>query len=380
MRSPGGALLPVLSDVRFDVAAGEAVGLVGESGSGKTITALALVGLLPAAMHVTGGAAHFQDRDLLALRGEDLRAVRGAGIGFVFQEPASALSPVFTIGDQVAEALVVHGRASWPEARRQAIALLDAARIPDAARRAREYPHQLSGGLRQRAMIAIALACDPPLLVADEPTTALDPTVQAEVLDLLDELREQRGLGLLLVTHDLGIVASRTHRVAVMYAGRIVEQAPVAAIFAKPCHPYTRALLAAAPGFAGLKPCPTGADDRESERAAPDVGQGFSLAAPDVGQGFSLAAPDVGQGFGLAAPDVGQGFSPAPGSTRRLPAIEGTVPPLAAMPPGCAFEPRCSARTDACRLAPPPPVRVADGHEVACVLARLEGGDIVATP
>jgi peptide/nickel transport system ATP-binding protein len=143
-----------------------------------------------------------------------------------------------------------------------------------------------------------------------------------------------------------------------MYAGRIVEQAPVAAIFAKPCHPYTRALLAAAPGFAGLKPCPTGADDRESERAAPDVGQGFSLAAPDVGQGFS----------------------PAPGSTRRLPAIEGTVPPLAAMPPGCAFEPRCSARTDACRLAPPPPVRVADGHEVACVLARLEGGDIVATP
>jgi oligopeptide/dipeptide ABC transporter ATP-binding protein len=288
--------------------AGEAVGLVGESGSGKTLTALALVGLLPPAMQLTGGTALFRGRDLLRLGGEEMRAVRGAGIGFVFQEPASALSPVFTIGDQVAEALVVHGRASWPEARRRAVALLDAVRIPDAARRARDYPHHLSGGLRQRAMLAVALACDPSLLVADEPTTALDPTVQAEVLDLLDTLRDTRRLGVLLVSHDLAVVASRTHRVAVMYAGRIVEQAPVGELFASPRHPYTRALLAAAPGSAPLK--------------------------------------------------------------RRLPTIDGTVPPLTEMPPGCAFEPRCAARVDACRLAPPAIVRVGIDHDVACVLAR----------
>jgi oligopeptide/dipeptide ABC transporter ATP-binding protein len=329
MRRGGGPPLPVLTHVRFDVAAGESVGLVGESGSGKTVTALALVGLLPPAMHVTGGTALFQGRDLLTLRGEEQRAVRGAGIGFVFQEPASALSPVFTIGDQVAEALVVHGRAAWPEARRRAVALLEDVRIPDAARRAHDYPQHLSGGLRQRAMLAVALACDPPLLVADEPTTALDPTVQAEVLDLLDELRETRRLGVLLVTHDLGIVASRTHRVAVMYAGRIVEQAPVAGIFRSARHPYTKALLAAAPGSG------------------------------------------VAQGVGPADPE-----RQAP--TRRLPALEGTVPPLAAMPPGCAFEPRCAARVDACRLAPPEIVRVGSDHDVACLLARGEAG--VAAP
>lgn len=324
LRTADGRDLPVLAQIGFDVAAGESVGLVGESGSGKTVTALALVGLLPGAMRVTGGRALFQGRDLLTLRGEDLRAVRGGGIGFVFQEPASALSPVFTIGDQVAEALVVHGRTGWPDARRRAVSLLEAVRMPDAARRAREYPHQLSGGLRQRAMIAIALACDPPLLVADEPTTALDPTVQAEVLDLLDELRRERRLGLLHVSHDLGVVASRTDRVVVMYAGRVVEQAPVGDLFAAPRHPYTRALLAAAPGYAGLTSCAT----------------------------------TVPEYAGLAS-----------GATRsRLAAIEGAVPPLASMPPGCAFEPRCPDRVAACRSAQPARVRLGERHEVACVL------------
>jgi peptide/nickel transport system ATP-binding protein/oligopeptide transport system ATP-binding protein len=325
----------VLSDVSFELAAGETLGIVGESGSGKTATALALIGLLPPPLRVTGGRVLFEGRNLLRLAGEELRSVRGGGIGFVFQEPMSALSPVFTVGDQVAEALVVHGRARWTEARRRAVSLLEAVRIPDAAARARDYPHQLSGGLRQRAMIAIALACDPALLVADEPTTALDATVQAEVLDLLDELRARRGLGLLLVTHDLGVVASRAHGVAVMYAGRIVEQAPVAELFAAPRHPYTQALLATAPGRERGQTPPGGQTPREGQ-------------TPPGGQ-----TPPRGQ-------------TPPPG--RRLTVIEGAVPSPAAMPPGCAFEPRCPARMAACRTAVPATFVVGPAHEVACLL------------
>jgi ABC-type dipeptide/oligopeptide/nickel transport system ATPase component len=345
---PAAAGLPVVSDVSFEVAAGETLGLVGESGSGKTVSALALVGLLPPAMVVTGGRAMYEGRDLLRLRHEELRAVRGAGIGFVFQEPASALSPVFPVGDQVAEALVVHGRARWAEARTRAIDLLASVRVPDAAACARAYPYQLSGGLRQRVMIAVALACDPPLLVADEPTTALDPTVQAEVLDLLDEMRDRRRLGVLLVTHDLGVIASRAHRVAIMYAGRIVEHASVDEIFGDPRHPYTRALLACAAGV------------RQDVDSTRDAGQG--LRARQVSGGLAEAG---------AVRPVELGARARP---ERLPTIEGTVPPLTAMPAGCAFEPRCASRIGECARSVPPLRAVRPGHEAACLVhAPREG-------
>ena len=179
-----------------------------------------------------------------------MRRVRGAGIGFIFQEPMAALSPVFSVGDQIAEAIVVHGQAGWPEARRRAVGLLEAVRVPDAASRASDYPHQLSGGLRQRAMIAVALACRPPLIIADEPTTALDVTIQAEILELLRDLRDRYGLALLLITHDLGVVAQTADTMAVMYAGRIVEHGPTLDVLSEPRHPYTQGLLASMPGGA----------------------------------------------------------------------------------------------------------------------------------
>ncbi len=234
---------------------------------------------------------------------EALERVRGAGIGFVFQEPSTALNPVFTVGDQVAEVLVAHGRSGWPEARSRAVELLDAVRIPDAARRARDYPHQLSGGMRQRVMIAVALACEPPMLIADEPTTALDVTIQAEIIDLLRELRDRYRLALLLITHDLGVIAETADRVAVMYGGRIVEEGTTSAIFSAPSHPYTRGLLASIP---------------------------------------------------------------ARGARGRLRAIEGTVPPLGSLPPGCAFEPRCGERLPICATQVPGPTVLADTHWTAC--------------
>ena len=213
--------------------------------------------------------------------------MRGADIALIFQEPMTALNPVFTVGDQIAESLVVHGRMDWRAARAEAVRLMDAVRIPDAAARARDYPHQLSGGQRQRVLIAMALACKPALVIADEPTTALDVTIQAQILDLLRQLQAEHGLALLLITHDLGVVAEMADRVAVMYAGRIVEQGPVEAIFASPQHPYTKGLLASLPGVRSL--------ESEAGRV----------------------------------------------SGKRLHAIEGTVPTLANLPPGCAFEPRC---------------------------------------
>ena len=232
-----------------------------------------------------------------------LQRTRGAGIGFVFQEPSTALNPVFTVGDQVAEVLVAHGRSGWPEARRKAMELLDAVRIPEAARRARDYPHQLSGGMRQRVMIAIALACEPPMLIADEPTTALDVTIQAEILDLLRELRDRYRLALLLITHDLGVIAETADRVAVMYGGRIVEEGPVSALFSAPSHPYTQGLLASMPGHTG---------------------------------------------------------------GGRLRAIEGTVPPLGSLPPGCAFEPRCGERLPICASQVPGRTVLGGAHWTAC--------------
>jgi ABC-type dipeptide/oligopeptide/nickel transport system ATPase component len=234
--------------VSFDVTPGETLCLVGESGSGKSVTALSILRLVRPPGRIAGGRVLFNDRDLLTLDEREMQRVRGGGIGLVFQEPGAALNPVLTIGSQIEETLAVHGIARGRAARQQAIELLDAVRVPDPSRRVREYAHQLSGGLRQRAMIAIALACHPPLLMADEPTTALDVTIQAQILELLRDLQKRLGLGLLLITHDFGIVAGMADRVAVMRAGRIVEQAPVRELFHEPKDPYTRQLLDAVPG------------------------------------------------------------------------------------------------------------------------------------
>jgi peptide/nickel transport system ATP-binding protein len=302
-----GRLVPAVNEVSFSIDRGETLGLVGESGSGKSLTAFSILGLVPAPGRITGGTIRFDGRDLLALDDREMRRIRGARIGLVFQEPMTALNPVFTIGDQIAETLVVHGRGTWAEARGKAVALLADVSIPDPARRAQEYPHQLSGGLRQRALIALALCCQPALLIADEPTTALDVTIQAQILDLLRELKTAYSLSLLLITHDLGVVAQTADRVAVMYAGRIVEQAPVHALFHHPQHPYTQGLLASMPsGEAGA----------------------------------------------------------------RLRAIEGVVPTPARVGPGCAFAPRCPYRRDACTAAVPPLAHVSPNHSARCILVN----------
>ena len=234
-----------VDSVSFQIAPGETLGLVGESGSGKSVTALSILGLLQTPGRITGGRVLFEGRDLLTLSERDLREIRGARISLVFQEPTTALNPMMRIGDQVAEALAVHHRTG---ADRQAIELLHAVHLPDAERRARDYPHQLSGGMRQRVVIAIALACQPALLIADEPTTALDVTMQAQILDLLRELRARYTLSLLLITHDFGVIAEMADRVAIMHKGALVEQGPVRQILRAPAHDYTRTLLAAIPG------------------------------------------------------------------------------------------------------------------------------------
>jgi ABC-type dipeptide/oligopeptide/nickel transport system ATPase component len=239
---------PVVNDVSFAIAPGETLGLVGESGSGKSVTAFSILRLLQPPGQVTGGHIIFEGRDLLSLSERDMRSVRGARISLIFQEPMTALNPVMRVGDQIAEALTAH-EVSRIEARTRAVELLEAVRIPDAARRVRDYPHQLSGGMRQRVMMAIALACRPPLVIADEPTTALDVTIQAQMLDLLRELQDRYGLALLLITHDFGVIAEMADRVAVMRAGHIVEEGPVRRILREPSHEYTRKLLAAVPGM-----------------------------------------------------------------------------------------------------------------------------------
>jgi peptide/nickel transport system ATP-binding protein len=239
-----------VDDVSFRIAPGETLGLVGESGSGKSVTAFSILRLLQPPGRVTGGRVLFEGRDLLTLSEREMREVRGARISLIFQEPMTALNPVMRVGDQIAEALTVHGTSSADAAAR-AVELLDAVRIPDAARRARDYPHQLSGGMRQRVMIAIALACRPPLVIADEPTTALDVTIQAQVLELMRELKARFNLALLLITHDFGVIAEMADRVAVMYKGKLVEEGPVRQILRAPAHEYTRTLLAAVPGMRG---------------------------------------------------------------------------------------------------------------------------------
>jgi peptide/nickel transport system ATP-binding protein len=247
LKTTFGSLVAV-DDVSFEVRKGETLGLVGESGSGKSVTAFSIIRLVQEPGQVVGGRVWFQGRDLLALPENEMRHVRGAGIGFVFQEPMAALNPVMRVGAHISEALMVHGRATKREARSRAIELLRAVRITNPEQRVDDYPHQLSGGMRQRVMMAVALACRPPLVIADEPTTALDVTVQAQILELLRDMKREFDLSLLLITHDFGVIAETADRVAVMYRGKIVEQAPVRDIFRNPQHPYTKGLLASIPG------------------------------------------------------------------------------------------------------------------------------------
>ena len=246
-----GGPTPAVDDVSFSIARGEILGLVGESGSGKSVTAFSILRLLQSPGRITGGRVMFEDRDLLALTEGEMREVRGASISLIFQEPLTALNPVMRVGDQIAEALLVHRKASRAQARARAVELLQVVRIPDASRRVRDYPHQLSGGMRQRVMIAIALACRPPLVIADEPTTALDVTIQAQVLELLRELKALYNLAVLLITHDFGVIAEMADHVAVMFKGRLVEYGTVREVLRHPSHDYTRSLLAAVPGAGG---------------------------------------------------------------------------------------------------------------------------------
>ena len=244
---PGSALKAV-DDLSFSIQPGETLGLVGESGSGKSVTALAILRLLQPPGKVTAGRVLFEGRDLLQLPESEMRSVRGGRISLIFQEPMTALNPTMRVGDQIGEALTSHA-VGKDQARQRVVELLDAVRIPDAARRARDYPHQLSGGMRQRVMIAIAVACRPPLVIADEPTTALDVTIQAQVLEMLSELKGRFNLALLLITHDFGVIAEMADRVAVMRGGQLVEQGPVRQILSAPSHEYTQRLLRAVPGM-----------------------------------------------------------------------------------------------------------------------------------
>jgi oligopeptide/dipeptide ABC transporter ATP-binding protein len=300
-----GARLRAVDGVSFALDGGTVLGLVGESGSGKSMTALALMRLVPSAGHIDGGSVRFDGRELLSLPEADMRKIRGEGLAMIFQEPMTALNPVLTVGNQIAEAVRLHRpvgrRAAWE----RAVELLGEVGIPEPAQRASEYPHQLSGGMRQRVMIAMSISCEPRVLIADEPTTALDVTIQAGILELLHQLREQRGMALLLITHDLGVVAEQAHEVAIMYAGRIVERAPVGEIFARPLHPYTQALLRAMPAL-GVR--------RE-----------------------------------------------------RLETIPGQVPSLAHLPSGCAFHDRCPLAIAECATAPPPLEEKTPQHFAACI-------------
>ncbi|MER8483478.1 ABC transporter ATP-binding protein [Mesorhizobium sp. M1322] len=309
--------IAAVQDVDLTIGSGETVALVGESGSGKSVTSLSIIGLLPKKIgHIAEGSIALRRRDgtvteLTGLDPESLRKVRGNDIGMVFQEPMTSLNPVYTIGEQIAEPIRIHLGKSHRDAAADAVRLLAQVGIPDPDRRARQYPHELSGGMRQRATIAMALSCNPTLLIADEPTTALDVTIQAQILDLLAELQAQRGMGILFVTHNLRVVAEIADRVAVMYAGRIVESGPVSEVFTRPRHPYTAGLM----------------------RSVPRLGQATKLKAAGT----------------------------------PLPTIAGNVPSLALLPKGCSFAPRCAMAVDACRAAVPPLFAATSTQQSRCL-------------
>lgn len=303
-------------DLSFAIAPGEVLGLVGESGSGKSVTSLAIMGLLPPTATVQGEISFTNGAgdttDLLRLPADSLRGLRGSRIAMIFQEPMTALNPVMRVGDQIAEAALAHHDMSKSEARNRSVEALRDVAIPDPEQRARSYPHQLSGGMRQRIMIAMAIVNRPQLLIADEPTTALDVTIQAQILELLNELRHKFGLAMLFISHDLAVVSHVADRVAVMYAGSLVELASKQDIFTSPAHPYTRGLL----------------------RAVPTLGTE---------------------------------------RTQPLATIEGTVPPITALPPGCMFEPRCPHRVAACAAQEPPLAEIGPGHWARCPVLNPPG-------
>ncbi|MDH6593111.1 peptide/nickel transport system ATP-binding protein [Variovorax sp. TBS-050B] len=309
-------LVRSVADVSFSIQPGRTTALVGESGSGKSVTSLTLMRLLPRTANAqVSGSAAFVTRegrtlDLLSIGEREMRALRGNQLSMIFQEPMTSLNPVFTIGEQIAESVRLHKGLDRKAAMAHALRMLELVEIPAAAQRVREYPHQLSGGMRQRVMIALAMACDPTLLIADEPTTALDVTIQAQILELMRRLQAETGMSILFITHNLGVVAHHADDVVVMYAGRVVERAPVRPLFAQPGHPYTQGLLACLPGKARL---------------------------------------------------------PGQPRPRRLFAIRGQVSSPLAPPPGCAFEPRCDLALPACSAAMPPLIDVQQGRQARCI-------------
>jgi peptide/nickel transport system ATP-binding protein len=306
-----GRVTHAVDGVDLAVARGATLGVVGESGCGKSVTVLAVMGLLPKQDCDVSGAVRFDGVDLLRLPDRTLRDLRGDRLAMIFQEPMTSLNPSYTIGEQIIEAIVRHRGLSRGEARAHAIEMLRRVRIPSPEERIDEYPHKLSGGMRQRAMIAIALACDPELLIADEPTTALDVTIQAQILDLMRDLKAESGAAIILITHDLGVVAEVCDEVAVMYAGQIVERAPVGVLFEEPQHPYTLGLMGSIPRL-----------DHRAERLA---------------------------------------------------TIEGALPDMTAPPTACRFAPRCPFVEERCTAAPPPVVTIGPGHWSRCFRAPLQG-------
>ena len=305
-------IVKAVDGVDFEVAAGETLAIVGESGCGKSMTALSLMRLIPDPPgRIVSGSIRLAGRDLLKISEEEMRSVRGNEISMIFQEPMTSLNPVMTIGKQISESLILHRDMDRKAAMKRAVEMLDLVRIPEPAQRAKEYPHQLSGGMRQRAMIAMALACNPKVLIADEPTTALDVTIQAQILELIVELQREFSAAVILITHDLGVVAETAHRVIVMYAGRKVEEAVVGELFGRPLHPYTVGLMNSIPRLDLMR----GQTDRSAE---------------------------------------------------RLQEIPGIVPPLFDLPAGCAFAPRCNKADDKCRSERPAYEEKQPGHWAAC--------------
>jgi oligopeptide/dipeptide ABC transporter ATP-binding protein len=355
-----------VDDLDLCVGRGEAVGLVGESGCGKSMTALAIMRLVPHNAKI-GGNVLLDGVDLTSLSDEEMRRVRGRRIGMIFQEPQTALNPVFTVGFQLVEAVRAHERIPLRECRQRAVAALREVNIPAPEARLDDYPHQLSGGMKQRAMIAMALLGNPALLIADEPTTALDVTVQAGILDLIARLRRERGLAVLLITHDLGLVAENADRVAIMYAGRLAEVAPTAALFEKALHPYTQGLFRSRP--------------RKTETAKPSDGTAdgrYEGQDNHGGHGERRGGPAQDVPSSAASAPCADDAVYSPPRPARLQVIPGRVPSALEQPPGCRFHPRCPAAQERCRAEVPLLRELGPGHGVACHFAEADSPDFWA--